>query len=282
MEDYQHANLFMNEALGLYSPLGHYRGVVLWMQGCIQWLLVSHVDDAILLWEQARSTFLTQKETPNTLPGWYEKRAEEMRRAIEVATRENCPPHPDKVIKFASAKYKTTVTGKFNPTTKHLIHSLPVLGQISAGKMYNGINPDCELEIREVFLGDNTPHYPINLRSSGNIIKIPQGIEHYVLRVTGNSMNAASPVPILDGDYVLMRAQNIADTGDIVAAEIVGLDDRATLKRYKLENGKFALIPESDDPVFQDPISLEREFTKLDDEFFVRGVVLAVLKRNED
>ena len=281
MGEYKRAKVFLNTSLGLYSPLGHYRGVVLWILGCIQWLLVSEVDDALLSWEQAKSIFSNQKDPPH-MTAWYAQKTDEMRIAIEIATKENCPPHPDRVIKLASAKDKTTATGKFKPPTKHLIHSLPVLGQISAGKMYNGINPDCELEIREVFFCDDTPYFPINLRSSGNIIKIPQGIEHYVLKVTGNSMNATSPVPILDGDYVLMRAQNTADNSDIVAAEIVGLDDRATLKRYKRENGKHILMPESDDPAFQTPISVRREFTKLDNEFFIRGIVLAVLRRVED
>lgn len=89
-------------------------------------------------------------------------------------------------------------------------------------------------------------------------------------------MNTASPEPILNGDYVLMCAQKTAESGDIVAAEIVGVDDRATLKRYKVESGKIVLLPESDDPAFQDPTSIRCEFRKPDDNFYIRGVALAV------
>ncbi len=63
--------------------------------------------------------------------------------------------------------------------------------------------------------------------------------EHYILSVRGESMINAG---IMDGDYVIVRQQNVADNGDIVIAMI---DDEATVKRYYRENGMFRLQPEN-------------------------------------
>lgn len=283
MEDYQQANLFLSEALSLYSSFGHYRGIVLWVQGCVQWLLVSHVDEAILLWEQARSIFLSQREHPNMIPGWYKNRVEEMLLAIEIATKEDCPPHPNRVIKTYSTHASVNIkTAKVFKKYSSFLRTYPILGQIPAGKMYNTSTPEGHLEIHDVYL-NNEQYNPVSLKTGENFVSLPQEKEYYyILRVSGNSMNAATPETILDGDYVLMRAQSVANNADIVAAEIVGMDDRATLKRYKTEKGKIILIPESSDPDFQDPISIRREFSTLDDNFHIRGIAIAVLKRVED
>lgn len=95
-------------------------------------------------------------------------------------------------------------------------------------------------------------------------------------------MNEAKPEKIEDGDYVLMRKQNAAENQDIVAAEITsgdGKDDRTTLKRFKVVDGKILLIPESSDPQFAKPMYVNRMFTKLDVDFHIRGVALAVFKK---
>ncbi len=205
-----------------------------------------------------------------------------MSEAIKIATQENCPPHPSRVIAPASAGPKAAAKKSKKPTKNHSIHSFPVLGKISAGKMHSVIPLDGKLEFLDVFFEDDTPYQPVSLRPGENVINISDSKEYFVLKVTGTSMNTASPEPILNGDYVLMCAQKTAESGDIVAAEIVGVDDLATLKRYKVESGKIVLLPESDDPAFQDPISIRREFRKPDDNFYIRGVALAVFKRIED
>ena len=48
---------------------------------------------------------------------------------------------------------------------------------------------------------------------------------------------------ILDGDYLIIRKQNTANEGDIIAALI---DDEATVKRYGKQNGVPYLFPEND------------------------------------
>ena len=59
----------------------------------------------------------------------------------------------------------------------------------------------------------------------------------FMLKVHGDSMVDAA---ICDGDYVVVREQNSAVNGDIVAAL---LDDEATVKTFRKENGHVWLMP---------------------------------------
>ena len=60
----------------------------------------------------------------------------------------------------------------------------------------------------------------------------------FMLRVRGDSMIEAA---IVDGDYVVCRAQTTADNGDIVVAGIP--DGEATIKTYDSGDGRVTLIP---------------------------------------
>lgn len=67
--------------------------------------------------------------------------------------------------------------------------------------------------------------------------------EHFALRVTGDSMTGAG---ILDGDMVVIRSQESAADGDIVAAVMPGpAEDEATVKRLGHDGARVMLIPEN-------------------------------------
>jgi repressor LexA len=67
--------------------------------------------------------------------------------------------------------------------------------------------------------------------------------DHFALRVTGDSMIQAG---ILDGDMVVVRAQDAATDGDIVAAVLPGpAEDEATVKRLGHDGPRVMLIPEN-------------------------------------
>jgi len=84
----------------------------------------------------------------------------------------------------------------------------------------------------------------------------------FMLKVAGDSMiNAA----IADGDWVVVRQQQVAENGDIVAAL---LDSEATVKTFKRSDGHVWLIPHN--PAYT-PI--------LGDEASILGRVVAVLRR---
>ena len=86
--------------------------------------------------------------------------------------------------------------------------------------------------------------------------------ELFALKVTGDSMIEAA---IMDGDWVTVRRQPVAENGDIVAAMI---DGEATVKRLKREDGHIWLMPHN--AAYQ-PIP--------GDSATILGKVVAVLRR---
>jgi repressor LexA len=84
----------------------------------------------------------------------------------------------------------------------------------------------------------------------------------FLLNVVGDSMVDAA---ICDGDWVVVRQQQVADNGDVVAAMI---DGEATVKTYKKRDGHVWLMPHN--PAYT-PI--------LGDEATILGRVVAVLRR---
>lgn len=102
---------------------------------------------------------------------------------------------------------------------------IPVMGRIAAG----------------------TPISAIQSRSHSIAVSpdfLASGGEHYALEVRGDSMIDAG---ILDGDTVVIRRQDIANTGDIVVALID--DEEATLKRLRRRGSSIAL--EAANPAYE-------------------------------
>jgi len=76
---------------------------------------------------------------------------------------------------------------------------------------------------------------------------VPMGFagdaEHFALTVHGDSMVDAG---ILDGDVVIVKAGEAAESGDIVVAVLPGLaEDEATVKRLRRQRGHVMLVPEN-------------------------------------
>jgi repressor LexA len=96
--------------------------------------------------------------------------------------------------------------------------AVPVMGRIAAGT-----------PIEAIQTRSHTINMPPDLLTAG---------EHFALEVRGESMIDAG---ILDGDIVLIRRTETADTGDIVVALID--DEEATLKRFRRRGASIALEP---------------------------------------
>jgi len=79
------------------------------------------------------------------------------------------------------------------------------------------------------------------------LLKNPDQV--FALRVKGTSMVNAG---ILDGDFVLVRQQPIAEQGEMV---VVLIEDEATVKRFYKDKDKIKLQPENDtmEPIIVDP-----------------------------
>jgi repressor LexA len=101
---------------------------------------------------------------------------------------------------------------------------LPILGRIAAGTPIEAIQQERDrLPVPETMLGAG---------------------EHFVLEVQGDSMINAG---ILDGDYVIIRRTDSAQSGDIVVALIMG--EEATLKRLRRKGASIAL--EAANPLYE-------------------------------
>lgn len=101
--------------------------------------------------------------------------------------------------------------------------TVPLVGRIAAGT--------------PLFAEENVEDY----------LAVPAGFagegDHFALRVAGGSMVGAG---ILDGDVVVVRRQDHAEDGDIVAALLPGpAEDEATVKRLRREDGRVVLVPEN-------------------------------------
>ncbi len=273
--DLDEAILLLDESAGGYTSDAHFRAVAIWIRSCIQWLLPSRIENAISGWERSRGLFeRLQSQSSSVQAKWYQERIAEMREAIDRATEEDGP------LPYEETQNETASRRKRANENHAVLRMYPVYGQIPAGKPLTIDTSTGWLDIDEVVLNDE--QYRIgNLRNDEQIIHLQNSYRYYLLEVTGNSMNSATPIPIEDKDFVLLREQNTANNQDIVAVEIVGSDDRATLKRYYEKDGKVFLRPESDDRSFMS-IDIERELTDLDNDFFIRGLAIAVFKKIVD
>ena len=107
---------------------------------------------------------------------------------------------------------------------------VPVLGRIPAGTPI--------LATQNII-----KHIPI----STEMFSVNDDSDLFFLEVSGESMNKL----IQNGSFVLVRKQETAENGDIVAA-FANDDDEATLKRYKIIDKKSIMLePESSDKTFK-------------------------------
>jgi repressor LexA len=101
---------------------------------------------------------------------------------------------------------------------------VPILGRIAAGTPIEALqNRVADVSVPSTLIG---------------------GGEHYALEVTGDSMINAG---ILDGDTVIIRKSDSANTGDIVVALVD--DNEATLKRLRRRGDSIAL--EAANPAYE-------------------------------
>jgi repressor LexA len=117
------------------------------------------------------------------------------------------------------------------------VHVLPLIGEIAAG------SPLLAEQNIEDYLAVPEP--------------LARGDDEFLLRVRGDSMIEAGIMP---GDYVVVRRQQTAETGDVVAA-LLGEDEtagEATVKTFHRENGRVRLQPENSalEPLYPDHVQI--------------------------
>ena len=122
-----------------------------------------------------------------------------------------------KLLKGSSGK-ATTESRKDFYTGREMV-DVPVIGKITAGAPI--------LAVENI-----TDTFPIPIDFVGNS-------ESFMLTVRGESMIEAG---ILDGDYILVKKQNVDNNGEIVVALI---EDEATVKTFYKEKDYIRLQPEN-------------------------------------
>ncbi len=94
--------------------------------------------------------------------------------------------------------------------------------------------------------------------------------DHFFLKAIGDSMNNSHP-PINDGDYVLVKKQNVADSGQRVIA-LVG--NEATIKKLKIRSDAIVLEPES--------LNKQNKPILLFETPLIQGIVIDVLRKESE
>jgi len=150
-------------------------------------------------------------------------------RALEITRMPDSASQP----RPAPARFSPSViegsAGRIRPAPIEVRGStaarVPVMGRIAAGVPISAI------------------------QTRGHSIAVPpemlgSGGEHFALEVRGDSMIEAG---ILEGDLVVLRRTDAADTGDIVVALVD--EEEATLKRLRKKGGSIAL--EAANPLYE-------------------------------
>jgi repressor LexA len=141
-------------------------------------------------------------------------------RALEVVRLPESSTVADRRSKGFSPSVVEGGRGKMRPISDGDAGSepvyVPVMGRIAAGSPISAIQTHTHsLTVPPEMLG---------------------GGEHFALEIKGDSMIEAG---ILDGDTVLIKKSDTADTGDIVVALVD--DEEATLKRLRRKGASIAL-----------------------------------------
>ncbi len=132
-------------------------------------------------------------------------------RALEVLKM------PERGIKLPTKAAASAANVRHLPEPANDVIEIPLHGRIAAGVPI------------EAFEGASMLAVPAALLGSG---------EHYALEVSGDSMVEAG---ILDGDYALIKRQEVARDGEIVVALIE--ESEATLKFFRREGAMIRLDP---------------------------------------
>ncbi len=276
---------WLKKAERCYDKNGHYQAVVRWMIGAIQWNLPEERVHAYESWSRClrQFTWLQNCSVDRQQAQWYAERIQEIQAGLEEAISQEqgaggpaAPAAPEPTPKVVVTGQTGSEEEAFYPLVLQLfsvVEKIPAGGFGPVGYRALSIG---EVDIDRVII-QNKPYRMVNLRGSSQAISLPPS-RYVVVQITGDSMNRPGKLEkegVDIGDYVLLRIQEDADDGDIVAAEIDNEDSYATLKRFHVVQPglKYSLEPQSTNPVHQ-----PREFSKLNEGFHIRGVALVAFK----
>lgn len=179
----------------------------------------------------------------------YSPSLEEIRKNFKLASVSTSHFHVKKLQGLGLLEKKYNKPRSITLYENEKLINIPLLGLIAAGQPIEAIQ---NKEIIAV---------PQN--------KLPRSGEFYALRVIGNSMIDEN---INDGDIILVKQQSLAENGQKVVALIDNYE--ATLKKFYKEQEYIRLQPANK--------TLAPIIIKKDREFAIQGIVIDVIKNEED
>jgi hypothetical protein len=276
----------------------HRRAVIQWLLGAVQWRSMPSRQQAVVSWRNSISDFEQLAKKPSIAHQqrtWYEdtvcllernlsEALEEVGRYVDLIQPLGTPKkdhaaHPGEVSTtlLPSPSMETRLSDTHLPADSTLTRTADILQlftiseEIPAGDFGpSGYDPFPigVVELDHLFI--NGHPYSIHGTRGKKIINLPLDQQTTVVKVKGDSMDLEN---ISREDFVILRRVDLPSNGDIVMAEIVGVDGRATLKHYFNEKDTITLQPHSSNPDHKPFV-----FRKVREGFYIRGVVIAVLK----
>jgi repressor LexA len=162
------------------------------------------------------------------------------KRALYLARR------AERAIEIALGERRSGVLERRSARGAEEVFTLPLCGRVAAGKPLDVVPQDDTFDV---------PRHMIQRRPD----------DHFVLHVKGDSMVDDG---ILDGDYLIIRKQDRAESGQTVVALV---DNEATVKRYFFRKGRVELHPAN--PSFQ-PIIVDPHQS-----FKIEGILAGVIRK---
>jgi hypothetical protein len=276
----------------------HRRAVIQWLLGAVQWRSMPSRQHAVVSWRNSISDFERLAKKPSISHQqriWYEdtcrlleenlvEALEESGRDMDLiqpvgTTEDDLDAHSGEVFTsfLPSASMETRTFDTQMPAestltrTSDILQIFTISEEIPAGDFGpSGYDPFPIGVVELDQLSINGHPYSIHSTRGKKVINLSLDQQTTVVKVKGDSMNLEN---ITQQDFVILRRVDLPSNGDIVMAEIIGVDSRATLKQYFKDEDTITLQPHSSNPDHKPFI-----FKKDKEGFYIRGVVIAVLK----
>lgn len=284
LDGFEEAGTILVDAVSRVWSNLHRRAVIQWMLGCVQWQSLPARQQAVISWRNSLSDFerlARQPGLPLAQQTWYKETCGRLEQSL-VETLAEVGGYMDQDqssvttdVGFPAQTEEFSATplpsGSAVTQTSDILQLFTISEEIPAGDFGpSGIDPFPIGTVELDRLSINGRPYSIHSTRGRRIINLPLDQKLTVVKVKGDSMNQEN---ITEEDFVLLRRVDVPANGDIVMAEIVGIDSNATLKRYFKDKDTITLQPHSSNPVHKPFI-----FNKVNEGFYIRGVVIAVLK----
>ena len=250
--------LFYESRDNLSRADSHHYAIATWNLGCVYWLdSKGRHNRAIDAWQEAidgLDRLLINAATNTHKIRWYRQTRAIMAEALKQAIDVDKIPARDDIVdeeqeeRGGARVYAEDHTNEPDPDEpepdpeeqpipiENYFQLFVVYDEIPAGlpamlsfipspryPAHPDLEPDDYIEVTRVRIGGQ--EYRVQtLKRVDRQINLVNDWQYYCLKVRGSSMNLAG---VHDGDLVLLRYQKNADSGDIVAAVLIGIDDVA-------------------------------------------------------